>query len=440
MRRSERGQILVLMVLMMLALLGAAGLAIDGVRQYADRRSTQGAADSAAMAAALALCNDEDVSSAALASAAVNGFDNDGDTNTVTVNHPPADGYYAGDDEYIEVIINSEQKASFAQVVFSGDLESTSRAVARCFGGVGSGPVGGGSGLIALNPNSNQAVYVTGSGCLKVNGGGIFVNSSHASSFYVDGGSTCSGAMSGQPRVNADWIQVVGSYYVPGWVVINPNPPTTGVAAVADPLPDLQPPAMPGYAAAPTMPGCTASFITGVYNNGNLNMGNHWCTAQPHIKPGRYNSFSVSSDANVIMDPGLYYISGGNFSISGAARVQANGVMIYVTAGSVRVGASGNVTITAATEGDYAGLAIYMDRTNTSNFTIDGAGATLLRGTIYAPGATVVAGGSATNNTLNAQILAGRYRIEGAAVFNVLYDADVVYSGGGDAGVVELVQ
>lgn len=440
MKRSERGQILVLMVLMMVALLGAAGLAIDGVRLYANRRSTQGAADNAALAAALALCNDADVSAAALSAAAANGYNNDGDTNTVTVHNPPSAGFYAGNNEYIEVTINAEQSAAFTQVVYAGELESTSSATARCFGGVGAGPIGGGSGLIALNPSDTKAVWVTGSGCLKVDGGGIFVNSNHATAFYVEGGGTCTGAMNGQPRVNSDWIEIVGSYYIPGWVQVVPNPPTTGVAAVADPLPDLQPPAQPAAAPPPEMPGCSAAFISGVYSGGNLNMGNHWCTPQPHIKPGTYNSFTITSDANVVMDPGVYYINGGNFRIDGAAIVQANEVLIYVSAGNMRIGASGNITITAAESGEYAGLAIYMDRANISTFTIDGAGATLIRGTIYVPGATVVAAGSATNNTLNAQILAGKYRIEGAAVFNVLYDSDVVYSGGGDAGVVELVR
>ena len=53
MRKSERGQVLVIMAFGMFALLGMTALAIDGGNAYSDRRHAQNAADTAALAAGL---------------------------------------------------------------------------------------------------------------------------------------------------------------------------------------------------------------------------------------------------------------------------------------------------------------------------------------------------------------------------------------------------
>ena len=51
-RTSERGQILVLLVLAMIGMLGLTALAVDGGMVYADRRYMQSAADAATLAGA----------------------------------------------------------------------------------------------------------------------------------------------------------------------------------------------------------------------------------------------------------------------------------------------------------------------------------------------------------------------------------------------------
>ena len=131
-KRSERGQAIALMVLLLTALLAIVGLAVDGGRLYYGQRTAQNAADNAALAGSLALCDGSSVTTVAFAAANINGFNNDGVTNSVTVNNPPNTGPNAGNLEHVEVIITSVQEASFAQLVYSGELESTVRAVASC--------------------------------------------------------------------------------------------------------------------------------------------------------------------------------------------------------------------------------------------------------------------------------------------------------------------
>lgn len=131
-KRSERGQVIMLMVILLAALLGIVGLAVDGGRLYLGQRTAQNAADNAALAGSLALCDGSSVTTIAFAAASINGFNNDGVTNSVTVNNPPSTGPNAGDLEHVEVIITSVQEPAFSQLVYSGDLESTVRAVASC--------------------------------------------------------------------------------------------------------------------------------------------------------------------------------------------------------------------------------------------------------------------------------------------------------------------
>jgi len=129
---NEKGQAIALMVVVLAAIVAIVALAVDGGRLYYEQRTAQNAADNASLAGALALCERTNVNTAAFGSALTNGFNNNGTTNSVSVNNPPSLGPNAADIEYVEVIINSARQSSFAQVVYTGDLESTVRAVASC--------------------------------------------------------------------------------------------------------------------------------------------------------------------------------------------------------------------------------------------------------------------------------------------------------------------
>lgn len=501
-RGGERGQAIVLIVLVMTALLGIAAVAVDGGRLYSERRGAQNAADNAVLAAALALCNEENVYNAGYSAANVNGYDNNGDTNTVQVNWPPASGPNAGDDEYVEIVITSIQETSFAKVVIQGDLQTSARAVARCIRNTG--PVGGGNGVIALDPDDNQAIYNDGSSCIVVNNGGLFVNSSHATALWVEGGGTCgNSANPSGPRVQAEWIQIAGGSTVPDdypWIEIDPNPPTTGVGQMDDPLAGLaapSPPPMPSPAPSPNIGACAGLIANPLDGSGNLTVQNHWCTSGSPVVvfPGRYASFHITSDANVVMMPGLYYIDGGDFVLDGNTDIDGSaGVniyldggdvtmtassrpilyasstgpmadilfyldggnlevggdsvdppirmrgMTYLTSGSVTIGGSGNLDIEAPTSGAWAGMVFYMDRDNTSNFTIEGDGGIDVTGTIYGAQATIIANGSGSGRALNAQMIAARYRVTGNSSLVVDYDASLVFGANGGSSLIDLAE
>lgn len=84
-RERERGQMLVIFALALIALVGMVGLIIDGGDSFLQRRDQQNVADAAAMAAGYASVNGQDPTAAALAVASANGYPNGVNGTTVAV-------------------------------------------------------------------------------------------------------------------------------------------------------------------------------------------------------------------------------------------------------------------------------------------------------------------------------------------------------------------
>jgi Flp pilus assembly protein TadG len=81
----ERGQILVIFVLALVAIIAGVGLVIDGGFAFAQRRAEQNAADLGAFAGANALLNSANATAAARAAAAANGYNHGSGGVTVNV-------------------------------------------------------------------------------------------------------------------------------------------------------------------------------------------------------------------------------------------------------------------------------------------------------------------------------------------------------------------
>ena len=155
--KSDRGQALVVIALAAVGLMGIVALVVDGGQAFADRRKAQNAADSAALDAALArLRGGQSMTSAALESAAQNGYNNDGLTNVIELYSPPKDGAHAGDIEYIQVIITSHVNTYFARVIGRDKITNTVQAVARTKSAEIT-EILHGSAIISLAPTSNCA-------------------------------------------------------------------------------------------------------------------------------------------------------------------------------------------------------------------------------------------------------------------------------------------
>ena len=132
---TERGQALIIIALAMIGLVAMVGLAIDSGAKFSDMRHAQNAADTAAMAAALAkvdtlaaavtdssisttpeICDSGSMPGASdvcvelvltgLERADSNGYVNSTD-KIVKIYSPPVSGFYKDDVDYVQVIITS---------------------------------------------------------------------------------------------------------------------------------------------------------------------------------------------------------------------------------------------------------------------------------------------------------------------------------------------
>ena len=103
-------------------------------------------------------------------------------------------------------------------------------------------------------------------------------------------------------------------------------------------------------------------------------------------RSGIYSGITLSGNATLTLNAGIYIIEGGGLSVSGNASVTGSGVMIFNagsaynattgnyggTYGSITLSGNGTYSLSAPTTGTYAGILIFQDRTNAAALTLSG--------------------------------------------------------------------
>src|SRR5262249_48327605 len=114
----------------------------------------------------------------------------------------------------------------------------------------------------------------------------------------------------------------------------------------------------------------------------------------------------------VTLNPGIYYMEGGGFAVSGGGNVLGAGVMIYNAPGSnsdvITVGGSGNtIALSPMLTGPYAGITFFQDRTSTAPVTVSGSTGSnfTITGTFYTASATLTVSGNGVQQTLGSQYI-----------------------------------
>src|SRR5208282_3388846 len=221
-----------------------------------------------------------------------------------------------------------------------------------------------------------------------------------AGNVVVDSDSSTAVSASGNATVTAASVQVVGGVSKSG----NAKVTKTGVpAATGNPLAGL---------AAPTIPSYTVTAVSESLS------GNSTAA----INPGLYSQISVSGNAKLTLNAGVYVIGtggvtlsgnaalscsgvtfiieGGGFTVSGNAALSGTGVLIDnttsgSTAGAISISGNGTVSLSAATTGTYAGILIYQPMANAKALSFSGNAMAGLAGTVDAPTAALVLSGNA---------------------------------------------
>jgi hypothetical protein len=387
--KTEQGQALILIVLSVVALIGLTGLAVDGGLAYADRRQAQNAVDTAALSAALAYIRGEDLQTAALQVAAQNGYPCDED-HTVVVHHPPVNGTYTGNEQYIQVVITSRVHAHFGPVVGINEINNKVEAVSRAKPVTQDNMVFGNA-IVALKPSDRGAMKSHGDNDLVVNGGGLFVNSDDECAFEQIGNSAITARNGG--------LNIVGGACLHGSIdptsVIN-----TGVTAV--PYPPIS---------LPPIPLCTGPAI----QDGNT------------MLPGYYESNQSFPPSGVdTLNPGIYCVD-ATFMLNAHDRLVGHDVVIYMVDGNIHWNGDAEVELTAPTSGPFAGLLIYMPMTNDEGIILNGNMDSTLVGTILAPASDIQLNGIMNTSAYHTQVIGYTVDLIGTANIVVTYNAEEQY-------------
>jgi Putative Flp pilus-assembly TadE/G-like len=388
--RRTGGFVLITMVISAAALLVCIGLGIDAAYLQLMKTRMQTAADAAAVGGVQQIKQNgaAGAATAAKGDSALNGFTDGQKSVTVSVNNPPAAGYYTSDATAVEVRISQNVGTLFMRVVGITSISVTARSVAR----QGASP----DCVYALDPSASNAISISGGANLAVNCGVI-----------IDSNNTLALNASGGAHVTTTGISIVGGYQVSGGAVLSPTP-ATHVSPESDPLSYLTPPSA-GY--------CTQ---------------NNWSASGgvKAIAQGVYcGGINISGGATVTMSSGTYILLGGGINVSGGSHLTGSGVTFYNTAGpgfpygAVNFSGGTTLNLSAPTTGSLAGILFFQDRSisSPSPSTISGGASAVFDGALYFPtSALSYSGGAASDYTI---IVSKTISFSGGSTLNSNYSS-----------------
>jgi hypothetical protein len=405
---SERGQAIVLIALALVGLIAITGLVVDGGLAYADRRQAQNAADSAVLAASLARIRGNNYLSAALDQTQKNGYANDSEQSDVQVHNPPISGPYAGNSEYIQVVITSHHQTVFAKVVGISEVTNTVEAVARAKPAQ-LAEIMGGYAVISLAPTSDcqshKSFWAHGEATLALQGGGVWINSNHPTCAFLQQGSGSIAIEDSSPFVIVGGASIQKPQLIkrqsPGLGYMQregdsiPLQPTVGAVPVPYPPPFILP-----------RPGCGGRRAK-VSENGTT------------MTPGNWSEdFPPKGVTN--LQSGIYCIN-GDVRVNGGETLQGNGVVLYVEHGTVHFNGNATVKLGAPSGGPFQGLLIYLPMDNDSIVTLNGNADSSFRGTILAPASLIRINGNDSSYGFHSQIIGLYIELDGNSNLVVKY-------------------
>lgn len=400
--QSERGQVLVFLVVGVVVFLGFTALAIDGGLILSERRNAQNAADASALAAGLAKINGQNWQQIGYDRARSNGYENVNPAVNVTVNSPPVSGQYQGNAQYIQVLIDSQVNTAFAHFVFGGPLVTSVEAIARA---KTSGPLAEGNALVALNPSACEAVDFNGNQTVYIENAGVFSNSAgelpNCPGLIMNG--------SGDVSVVGGGISVVGDYKKAGGSgSMDPFPPNDEASHMPkDPV---------------DTPKCGEVGSGSVSRSGNTET----------YTPGNYSNIKVSANnTDVVLQPGLYCIQ-NDFKVTGGS-LYGNDVTIYVISGDFETGGNTMVTLDAPESGSdgqppsMPGMLIFLAPENNGVIKLTGTSGSSFTGTVYAPDGSIDISGNNTSMVLNSQLIGDTISISGNPYLEIKFNPSQNY-------------
>ena len=234
--------------------------------------------------------------------------------------------------------------------------------------------------VLSLNPQVSGAATLQGTAAVKLNGCALYDNSKSDTALTVGGSAT----------ITADFVGVVGGIGSSTGIT-STHGIRTRIWAVADPYADV---------GMPVFSGCDQQNFT--------------AKNTVTINPGVYcGGIGVNANAVLTLNPGMYILDGGSFTVNGGATVSGTGVTLVFTKksdkdwASVTINGNANVNLTPMTYGPTKGIVVYADRNTPADtaFKFNGGSNQYFAGAIYVPSAAINFSGGADSATTCTQII-----------------------------------
>jgi hypothetical protein len=378
---DQRGNVALIVAAVFPLLIGAAGLAIDGVEWVLQKRQVQAAADAAAEAGVYGLINSEDMQDAVNRSIVHSGTVPD-NASIQALQGPPG---RENDPFAVKVEIATPANLFFTKMFLSKPPVIVADATASVvkngqYCAFALGALREEAGLV-LRPNSNVEVDC-----------GVTSNSTSPNALDADSSSS----------LKALALRVYGSFgYGGARSAIHNSGVRENALVQEDPLQDTDPPLIPNT-------GCP---------NATVNPGEK----EIALDPGCYANMNLNG--NVRLQDGRYILNRGNFVVGPQGHVSCDACTIYLTSedaatqpgsiGKVKISTDATVKMSATREGPDSGILFYQDRHAAAELPGDenrlgGNGFSKLNGMIYFPTQTVYVDGNQSPDVTCSRFIARR--------------------------------
>jgi hypothetical protein len=428
--RDEEGQMAIVMLLTVMAIVAVTALSFDVGAWYFDHRLAQNQADAAALAGILELPASE-----GLAFAAVNDFLEKNGTDAATEGSCPtsdSSNHVQFDDsrgdgliDTVIVCVRRESRSFFASMAGIDFVKVSALAKAQLV------EVDVPYSLMAMDPDACSSFQLRGNAIVNVAGigeaAGTYTKSDCAT------GDMALTIFGSNARLNVEGDNdVVGTANSRCQTGGQCEPPATKEGELEDPFRNV--PVPPGATGT-----CSATILIQP-------------TDPPTtIPPGCYKQMEIRGTANLVSG-GVYVVTGGVLLASSTGVLNGDNVMFYVTCVS-----TSNANVAAPCDGrdpapfqsagvsrfdlsgipgspEYENLAIFVDRTSGPGLTIppgpavqiSGQGASQMTGAVYAISSKVLITGNGATLNLNIAVVANMLEFAGNGTVNVTYDIELI--------------
>ncbi len=378
-RSDERGNIGIIFGAMIVPVIMLMGSSIDFGKAMQAKSELQGAADAAALAAAILVDAQTEVRVAeanTVFAAKLAGSNLRGTSPTVTIS-----------DNKITVEASARVDTAFLGIINMKQLELD--AFARAQSGYAAADPDddddlGKVCLLALDPDSTDGIHIQGNNAVSHPSCWGYTNSNTA---------TAINAVGSQATAVGEGYCAVGDYDAEH---DNFSPdPSTGCSTAADPFATVG-----AYEAGAYTPTFTAPVIPAICKANNLNLKKGTYT----LEPGRYcGGISLQAQAKVTLLPGIYIIDNGLLNVQSGSWLQGSNVMLYFSGANARMTIIGGGTIdlkgrnAGSTYGGYLAIA-HPDAWRDGESNIQGGGTFNMEGVLYMPTQRIEVSGNGNVN------------------------------------------